>query len=317
MVSVLSKASELAYIRLQAPDLDLAAAFAKDFGLLRVLQDDSRLLARGSGPARYIYVIEQGPAKFLGFGFEMRSRQDLVGLSEATGTPIEAIGEPGGGERVRLVEPNGYAVDAVFGITQLPSIEVVRQAANTASAPLARGLDLLRLPKGEPTPIKRIAHVVLATPKMKETIDWFQRNFGLLASDNVYAGDKDNVIGSFNRLDKGDEPVDHHVLFCVASPVAGLQHVSFEVPDFDAVLADHHYLKSLGHYEHMWGVGRHLLGSQVFDYWADPWGRAHEHWADTDRLDAFARTKFWPVHVGFTNQWGEEPPQRFVECVSP
>ena len=35
----------------------------------------------------------------------------------------------------------------------------------------------------------------------------------------------------------------------------------------------------------MWGIGRHLLGSQVYDYWADPWGRVHEHWADTDRLN--------------------------------
>ena len=40
-----------------------------------------------------------------------------------------------------------------------------------------------------------------------------------------------------------------------------------------------------GKYEHMWGIGRHVLGSQVYDYWADPWGRVHEHWADSDRLN--------------------------------
>ena len=33
-------------------------------------------------------------------------------------------------------------------------------------------------------------------------------------------------------------------------------------------------------YPHAWGVGRHILGSQIFDYWRDPFGhkkigRAH------------------------------------------
>ena len=64
--------------------------------------------------------------------------------------------------------------------------------------------------------------------------------------------------------------------------------MSFEVPDVDAVFMDHEYLTRLGKYEHMWGVGRHLLGSQVYDYWCDPYGRVHEQWADTDRLNAGA-----------------------------
>jgi len=311
------RAFDLAYIRLQAPDLLVAAQFATDFGLLVIAQDEARFLARGTDAAPYAYVVEKGPARFLGFAFAMRNREDLVRLSEETGAPIEAIEELGGGERLLLVEPNGYTVEAVFGIDPLPALEVVRQPANTATAPLARGIDLLRLPKGKPTSVKRIAHVVLATPKAAETVAWFHHHFGLIASDNVYAGDESNVIGSFNRLDRGEEPVDHHVLFCAASASTGLQHVSFEVPDFDAVLADHHYLKGLERYEHMWGVGRHLLGSQVFDYWADPWGRAHEHWADSDRLDASADTGSWPVHEGFVTQWGEEPPEKFRNCVSP
>ena len=66
---------------------------------------------------------------------------------------------------------------------------------------------------------------------------------------------------------------------------AGLNHFSFEVQDIDDVFIGHEYLSGLSKDEHMWGIGRHLLGSQVYDYWADPWGRVHEHWADTDRLN--------------------------------
>ena len=57
--------------------------------------------------------------------------------------------------------------------------------------------------------------------------------------------------------------------------MAGLNHLSFEVPDADAVFKDHEYLAGLEKYEHMWGIGRHILGSQIFDYWCDPWGRVH------------------------------------------
>jgi len=29
----------------------------------------------------------------------------------------------------------------------------------------------------------------------------------------------------------------------------------------------HEYMRSQGSYKHIWGIGRHVLGSQVFDYW--------------------------------------------------
>ncbi len=98
---------------------------------------------------------------------------------------------------------------------------------------------------------------------------------------------------------------------------AGLNHMSFEVPDADAVFMDHEYLASLGKYEQMWGVGRHLLGSQVYDHWCDPWGRIHERWADTDRLNATTPGNLVPATEGLRNQWGENPPLKFIGHVSP
>jgi hypothetical protein len=89
------------------------------------------------------------------------------------------------------------------------------------------------------------------------------------------------------------------------------------VQDVDAVLHDHHHLKRLGKYEQLWGVGRHLLGSQIFDYWADPWGYPHEHWADTDKLNASAETGSWDVAEGVANQWGDDPPAAFRDRLLP
>ena len=129
------------------------------------------------------------------------------------------------------------------------------------------------------------------------------------------AGSKDNIIGSFNRCDRGKEYVDHHVFFCVRNERAGLNHLSFEVQDIDDVFMGHEYLKQLGKYEHMWGIGRHLLGSQIYDYWSDPWGRVHEHWSDTDRLNTKNGSNLISAEAGLVSQWGERPPERFLNRV--
>ena len=126
----------------------------------------------------------------------------------------------------------------MHGIEPLPPIPVPEQPMNTGTEPLRRAGVLMRLRKS-PTPIKRIGHGVLGTPKVRETVEWFRETLGFLRSDDVYAGDKDHIIGSFNRCDRGDEYVDHHALFCVMNERAGLNHVSFEVPDVDAVFKDH------------------------------------------------------------------------------
>jgi catechol 2,3-dioxygenase-like lactoylglutathione lyase family enzyme len=310
------KVRDLAYGRLRSPDLDAAEEFLTHFGMLRAARTPTALYMRGTDAMHHLHVTEKGAAAFVGLAYYAASADDLERLAKQPGaTPIESIDEPGGGRRVRLREPNGYQIEVVHGVEPLPAITVPEQPMNTGTEPLRRAGRLMRLRKS-PTPIKRMGHGVLGTPKVRETVQWFRDTLGFLCSDDVYAGDKDNIIGSFNRCDRGDEYVDHHTLFCVRNDRAGLNHMSFEVPDVDAVFKDHEYLTRLGKYEHMWGVGRHLLGSQVYDYWADPWGRVHERWADTDRLNARTPGNLLSAEEGLVSQWGEDPPERFIRHVS-
>jgi hypothetical protein len=282
----LIKVKDLAYGRLQAPDLDVMEEFLTHFGMIRSARTPTALYMRGSDPAHHIHVTEKGDPKFVGFAYYAASEADLQRVAKAPGaSAVEKIDEPGGGQRVRLKEPNGYQIEVVYGIETLPPIPVPVQPMNTGAEPLRRAGELMRLRKS-PSPIKRIGHGVMGTPKVRETVQWFQDTLGFISSDDVYMGEKDNLIGSFNRCDRGDEYTDHHTFFCVRNERAGLNHLSFEVPDVDAVFVDHQYLEKLGKYEHMWGIGRHLLGSQVYDYWCDPWLRVHERWADTDRHNA-------------------------------
>lgn len=311
------KAAEFGFPRMEAPDLDVMEEFLTNFGLVRAARTPDALYMRGADGHHHLHAVHKGGTRFIGFGYHAESEDDLkrlAGLPGASG--IETIDEPGGGKRVRLREPNGYQIEVIHGMEAVTPLSVERDHVNSGSEPLRRKGRVMRLTRS-PTTLQRIGHGVIATPKVKETVAWFRETLGMVRSDDVYAGDKDNIIGAFSRLDRGDDYVDHHVLFCVHNDKAGLNHVSYEAQDIDAVFQDHEYIKGLGKYDHMWGIGRHLLGSQVFDYWCDPWGRVHERWADTDRLNAANGGNLVSVEEGFQSQWGERPPERFIGHCSP
>ena len=311
------RVAEFAFPRMEAPDLDVMEEFLTHFGLVRADRTPTALYMRGADGRHHLHATHKGGTRFIGFAYHAANEDDLKRAAKLPGASgIETPDEPGGGKRVRLTEPNGYQIEIVHGLQTVPPVKVARDELNSAREPVRRAGRVMRLTKS-PTAIQRIGHGVLATPKVKETLGWFRGVLGMLRSDDVYAGEKDNIIGGFSRLDRGPDYVDHHVLFCVHNDKAGLNHVSYEVQDIDSVFQDHEYLKSLGKYDHMWGIGRHLLGSQVYDYWCDPWGRVHERWADTDRLNAANGGNIVSAEEGFRSQWGAGPPERFLGHASP
>ena len=128
---------------------------------------------------------------------------------------------------------------------------------------------------------------MLETTRIEEAYLWYWKHFGILRTDKVVQpGGADGM--QFARLDKGLEYTDHHTIgfqLCMDG-TERLQHVSFEVQNFDDVMIGHDHLSANKAYKHVWGIGRHRLGGQIYDYWKDPWGRIHEHWADTDLLNS-------------------------------
>ena len=313
----LIKVTDLAYGRLRAPDLDVMEEFLTHFGMIKVDRTKTALYMRGTDPTHHIHVTEKGDPGFVGLAYYAASADDLKRVAKAPGaSAVEDIDEPGGGKRVRLKEPNGYQIEVVYGTDKVKPIPVKSQALNMGKESLNRAGELMRIHRGSAR-VKRIGHGVMASPKLVETVQWFRERLGFVCSDDVYAGTKDNLIGSFNRCDRGLTFVDHHVFFCIKNDRAGLNHLSFEVADIDDVFTGHEYLRQVGKYEHMWGIGRHLLGSQVYDYWADPWGRVHEHWSDSDRLNVKNGSNLLPVEEALISQWGERPPEKFINRVCP
>jgi catechol 2,3-dioxygenase-like lactoylglutathione lyase family enzyme len=311
------KVDDMLFGRLKAPDLDRMEEFLTDFGFFRVERTANKLFMRGTGADHHIHVTELGDPCLIGWSYQVADRDKLVALSKFPGaTGIEHLDEPGGGERVCVTEPNGYRIEVIHGQARHTPFDVRRQEVNSVADPVNRAGDLMRIPKGPARP-QRMAHAVLGTPRLEETVKWFRHVVGLISSDDVYAGEQSNLIGSFNRFDRGETFVDHHAFFCLRHEKTGLNHFSYEVQDIDDVFMGHEYLAAKNKYEHIWGIGRHVLGSQVYDYWADPWGRTHEHWADSDRLNATTPPNLVSADDGLQSQWGQRITDKMLERICP
>ena len=159
----------------------------------------------------------------------------------------------------------------------------------------------------------RLGHFVLAVSDHDATLSWFCERFDLLTSDVMCTpGDEARIIGTFLRFDRGDDLVDHHCILVNQSATVGVHHCSFEMQDIDSVMGAHDYLRTRG-YGHDCGVGRHLIGSQIFDYWRDPFGFRVEHYTDGDVGDTSYETVRYAVSIEDTTQWGMDPTPDFFD----
>ncbi len=309
------KATDIAWGRIRSPDLDKQEEFLTAFGMVRAARKTA-LYMRGTDPAHHLHVTELGEPRHVGLAFFAASADDLKKLAKVEGASgIEHVDEPGGGQRVRLKDPDGYQVEVVHGLEQLAPIKLARPAVNSGADKQRRRGELFRLKPG-PSHVKRMGHGVVQTANFAKMLAWYRETLGLICSDDIYDGDKTNVVGSFNRCDRGDDYVDHHAFFLIKGDKVGLNHVSYEAADIDDVMIGHEHLSSKG-YKHVWGIGRHQLGSQVFDYWGDPWGRVHEHWADTDVLNAKTPPNLVARGPGTAGPWGQQIPMAFAGHATP
>jgi hypothetical protein len=110
------------------------------------------------------------------------------------------------------------------------------------------------------------------------------------------------------RCDRGDNLADHHTLFLAQLPgKLGLLHAAFEVANLDDLMLGHRHLKTRK-WKPAWGVGRHIMGSQIFDYWKDPFGNELEHWTDGDLFTAADPPQKMPMSALLAVQWGSAHP---------
>ena len=65
-------------------------------------------------------------------------------------------------------------------------------------------------------------------------------------------------------------------------------------------------------YQRSWGIGRHIQGSQIFDYWRDPDGFLVEHFTDGDLFDCTLEPGWAPMTASGLAQWGPPATKDFL-----
>ncbi|MNZ50574.1 Glyoxalase/Bleomycin resistance protein/Dioxygenase superfamily protein [compost metagenome] len=305
------KAQRLAHLIFERPDLDEAARFLTDFGLTVSHRDADTLYLRAADPTPYCYRIHRAAqARFLGFGLEVRNLDDLKRLTQLSGvTSIEEIGHPGGGKQVRLLDPSGFIVEAICG--QTPSEPLPHRPALLLNLVEHPRINSTQRPPVAPPEVLRLGHVVMEVADYQATCAWYTQHFGFIPSDVQVLPDGSPIV-TFMRLDCGEIPADHHTLAIAQGFVATYSHSAYELVDADAVGMGQRVLRERG-WKHAWGIGRHILGSQIFDYWQDPWGDKHEHYCDGDIFTSTEPTGVHFVSAEAMAQWGQPMPRSFTK----
>jgi len=316
--AALQKATQLAFLRFDKADLDQAQRFWTDFGLITVSRTPDKLVMRGSGCEPAILVAQRAKvSRYVGAAFVVPPSTDFERLQRDSGAkPLLVNAVPGGARGVSLLDPDGNEVWLITDwakVDAMPDRPALHQRMNAlGQSPRVNATVRTDI---EAATVGRLGHVVMQTTCFQTMADWYMRHLGLIPSDVQYLEDGAPFL-TFFRLDLGDTPTDHHTVVIAGGLEPCYEHSAWEVTDLDALGQGQQVLRVNGH-EHMWGIGRHLLGSQLFDYWRDVDRFAYEHYTDGDVFTADREPHYGPFSSSSLWAWGHDVPASMLPAKSP
>lgn len=154
-----------------------------------------------------------------------------------------------------------------------------------------------------PVKPKKLGHVVIGSTDQEATQKFFSEGLGFKVSDVVPS------IASFMRCS-----TDHHNVLVQQAPVNFLHHTSWQVDDIDEIGRGAMAMLENNPERHIWGLGRHHVGSNFFWYLKDPAGNFSEYYSDIDCIveDALWKPGTFEGMKGLYN-WGPPPPPSFLQ----
>ena len=309
------KVADLAWLEFEKPDLDGAERFAHDFGFATAARTKDTLYLRGAMAGTHCVVIRRGAkSRFVGPAFRAVSKDDVHKLADANNASVQRLTGPGGGVGVDLVDPSGVPVRVVADVAELSELPRQKPLTINSGDELNR-VNAAQRPPRTPARVERVGHVVLESTRFNKALDWHLNNLGLIVSDFLFfPGQRDRgPTMAFIRCDRGSAPADHHTLAMTLGPGRKYIHSAYQVADLDTLAAGSEYLRE-HRYRHSWGIGRHIEGSQLFDYWRDPDGFLVEHFADGDLFDNTVEPGWSQMSASHLRQWGPPPTRDFLEA---
>ena len=312
---------KVSHMRYRHADMDKLKVFMADFGMAIAQETDKAVWFRGYGKDPYVYYAERGPENvFLGGCFEVESYADLEKAAKLSNKryPAPKISElkdsPGGGNMVTIYDPEGFPMNFIHGQqTREADPERPQLLVNFEKTKVRQG-KFQRFKPG-PAPVHKLGHFGLTIADFDVLYPFYTEHFNFVASDLLYVEQEDGKkkdVAAFLHIDRGEDYVDHHTFFMATAAEQHVHHCSFEVHDFDTQNLGHQWLAEKG-YTNVWGVGRHILGSQIFDYWRDTSNFMIEHYADGDLVNNKVPTGRMAAGDEALAVWGPDVPSTFLD----
>jgi catechol 2,3-dioxygenase-like lactoylglutathione lyase family enzyme len=278
------------------PNVAETAAYYEEFGLTRL--DDDRFATVDGG--EQLRIVHSPRRRVVELGIGVADPDDL----DSVAARLAALGGS--------AKQTPYAVTAVDPGTQVQVVLTVSDPITQAAAPAItqnapgradRGTRRAEaIDRADDVRPRKLGHVVLGSTDLEASERFFIKGVGFKVSDTI------GGAASFLRCSS-----DHHNLLVQAAPIPFLHHTSWQVDDVDEIGRGATALLEKDPARHVWGLGRHHIGSNFFWYLKDPAGNFSEYYAD---LDCIIDDQLWKPEV-FDDiralyNWGPPAPGSFL-----
>jgi len=284
-------------ITLGVPNVDETCAYYRDFGLAEV--GNGRFATRYGG--EQLAIVHAPRRRLIELGVGANDADDLGRIAaNLTRLGLESARTAG---ELRAIEPS-TRTEVVVSVTARvqpgPEPATVFNGPGRGERIGARAAGAVSADRARP---RKLGHLVLGSTDAAAARRFFVEGLGFKVSDEV--GD---VGAAFLRCSS-----DHHNVLVQPAPVSFLHHTAWEVGDVDEIGRGAARLISADASRHLWGLGRHCVGSNFFWYLRDPAGNFTEYYSD---LDVIVDDELWKPEVwsGLKSlmAWGPSVPPEFL-----
>lgn len=300
----------LAHVVVAVDDLDKAAAFYVDLlGFVEAERTTETLYLRGAEEfdSWSLALVKAGSGGILHTAFRISDPDDLDRLQathERLGVPHErrsAGTEPGIGEALRVLTPDGHALEFVHAIAEIDP--------HDADGKLRLPMRNLHVNHGVPP--ARIDHVSLRVPSVPESLpywvdelDFSVSEFWLVQNDVPHIAWVRRTTTTHDiALGTNGEPAFHHFAYAVSDPSALTRAAD--------LLSDARMATQLE-----WGPARHGATNAFAMYIRDPWGNRLELFTGDYHRDLDRPPLSWRLDdykVQGHSWWAHQAPPSFRE----
>ena len=274
----------LTSIVIGVPDVEATAGYYRDFGLTEL---GGKRFATADG-GEQLRIASAPQRRLLQLGIGVHNTDDL----DRIGSQLDKLGVRGSirsGASLRVRDPNSsltVVVEIADEMKQDYTAAPTTNGPGRADRPNTRAPAIDRENRVQP---RKLGHVVIGSLDQEASQRFFVDGLGFKISGR----------GPGLAVQK--------------APLNFLHHTAWEVDDVDEVGRGATAMLE-GHPErHVWGLGRHHIGSNFFWYLKDPAGNFSEYYSD---IDCVIDEQLWKPTVvegakGLYN-WGPPPPPSFI-----